>query len=81
MVCIKQRFDPQPSCAARGGAALAEGLEARIAERGLAVRVHRFPCLGMCEYGPNMKVVGGELYHHVTEPDLDTILAEALGEG
>ena len=80
MVCIKRRFTHQESCAARGSEALAAKLEAAIVEGGLTVRVHRFPCLGMCEYGPNMKVVGGELFHHVCEADLPKILEAAQEE-
>ncbi|GAB3244918.1 (2Fe-2S) ferredoxin domain-containing protein [Chitinimonas naiadis] len=78
MVCIKQRFDPNPSCAARGSEALATLLETEIARQNLPVRVHRFPCLGLCEYGPNMKIIGGELFHHVNEADLPAILQSAL---
>jgi NADH:ubiquinone oxidoreductase subunit E len=74
MVCIKRRFN-QPSCAASGSEALAARLEALIAESGIAARVHRFPCLGLCELGPNMKVVGGDIFHHVCEADLPAILA------
>jgi NADH:ubiquinone oxidoreductase subunit E len=77
MVCIKRRFSGQPSCAARGSEALAAILETMIADAGADVRVHRFPCLGMCEVGPNMKVVGGDMYHHVDQARLPEILAEA----
>jgi NADH:ubiquinone oxidoreductase subunit E len=81
MVCIKRRYGDQPSCAGRGSEALAIRLEQLIAERQCAARVHRFPCLGMCEVGPNMKVVGGDLFHHVTADDLPAILQSALDEG
>ncbi|QNM94793.1 (2Fe-2S) ferredoxin domain-containing protein [Chitinimonas koreensis] len=80
MVCIKRRYAPNPSCAARGSEALAARLEAEIAARGLPLRVHRFPCLGMCEDGPNMKIVGGELFHHVGEAELPAVLAAALDD-
>lgn len=78
MVCIKQRLGYNPSCAGRGSVALAAHLEQSIAEKGYPVHVHRFNCLGLCEAGPNMKVVGGELFHHVTLADLPAILADAL---
>lgn len=78
MVCIKRRFGKNPSCAARGSEALAVLLEQQLAQAGHRNRVHRFPCLGMCEVGPNIKVVGGDLFHQVGEDDLPAILAEAL---
>ncbi|MBV8466830.1 MAG: (2Fe-2S) ferredoxin domain-containing protein [Burkholderiales bacterium] len=78
MVCIKQRFDHQPSCAARGSLALATKLEEEIAARDLPLRIHRFPCLGMCEVGPNMKVVGGDLFHEVCGADLESVIQSAL---
>lgn len=80
MVCIKRRFGQQPSCAGRGSEALAAELEAMIAARSCAVQVHRFPCLGLCEAGPNMKVVGGELFHRVSAADLPAILQSALDD-
>ncbi len=78
MVCIKRRFDYQPSCAARGSEALAKKLEEEIAARDLPLRVHRFPCLGMCEEGPNMKVVGGDIFHAVGEAELEGVIQAAL---
>jgi len=80
MVCIKRRFDHQPSCAARGSEALANQLEADIAACSAPVRVHRFACLGMCEEGPNMKVVGGDMFHGVTAEQLPAILQSALDD-
>ncbi len=78
MVCIKRRFSHQPSCAGRGSEALAAMLEACIEQQGLPLHVHRFPCLGMCEIGPNMKVVGGDIFHHVSAADLPSVIAAAL---
>lgn len=78
MVCIKRRFGKHPSCAARGSELLADALERSIAQQQLPISVHRFPCLGMCEYGPNMKIVGGELYHQVDAAQLPTIVQAAL---
>lgn len=80
MVCIKRRFAHQPSCAARGSEDLARQLEALIEEAGAPVKVHRFPCLGMCEEGPNMKVVGGDLFHHVDLAALPAVLAACLDD-
>ncbi|WP_269530838.1 (2Fe-2S) ferredoxin domain-containing protein [Chitinimonas sp. BJYL2] len=80
MVCIKQRLAGNSSCAGRGSVALANALEAQIASQALPLRVHRFPCLGLCELGPNMKVVGGDMFHHVAEADLPAIIAAAMDE-
>ena len=78
MICIKRRSPHQPSCAGRGSEALALALERRIAEQALPLKVHRFPCLGLCEAGPNMKVVGGDLFHYVQEADFNMVLQSAL---
>lgn len=80
MVCIKHRYAGNPSCGGRGSDALACALERLIAERQAPVKVHRFPCLGLCELGPNMKVVAGEMFHHVSEAMLPDILQSALDE-
>jgi NADH:ubiquinone oxidoreductase subunit E len=78
MVCNNRRHASRPSCAQRGGDALATWLESEIAARGLSLRITRFPCLGMCEIGPNIKVVGGEMFHQAVEADLPAILQAAL---
>lgn len=78
MVCVKQRNDTQPSCAARSSAVLAALLEQQIAADKLPLRVQRFSCLGLCDSGPNMKVVGGDLFYGVSADDLPSIIASAL---
>lgn len=80
MVCIKHRPTCEASCAQRGSLALVEQLEALIAQRKLPLRVHRFACLGLCELGPNVKVVGGDLFHQVGAADLPAILQAALDD-
>ncbi|SMC26218.1 hypothetical protein SAMN02745857_02428 [Andreprevotia lacus DSM 23236] len=75
-ICINRRFDHQPSCAARGSHALADAFEAAIAARGLDITIMRIPCMGLCEIGPNVKEVGGDLWSGVTDADIPDILAE-----
>jgi len=78
IVCINHRANPTlPSCAARGSRQLADSLEQEIRDRGLDIHVTRLPCLGRCEEGPNLKLSpGGQYINHVTEGDLEQIMAE-----
>jgi len=78
MVCVKQRNDKQPSCAARASATLALQLEQQIAAAKLPLRVQRFSCLGLCDAGPNIKIVGGDLFYGVSPAELPKIIACAL---
>jgi len=70
IVCINHRANlTQPSCAARGSANLADRLEQEIARRGWPIRLERFPCLGRCDEGPNLKLVPGGHFICNTTPD------------
>ncbi|MDW5416593.1 (2Fe-2S) ferredoxin domain-containing protein [Iodobacter sp. CM08] len=74
-VCVNRRLSGQASCAARGSETLAQALE-NIALSQPDLRIMRLPCMGACEEGPNVKVVGGDLYHGVTLAMLQKILQE-----
>ena len=78
IVCINHRANPnQPSCAARGGIQLADYLEQAVRDRELDIKVTRFPCLGRCEEGPNLKLApGGRYISHVTAGDLEQVMTE-----
>ena len=75
-VCINRRVSPdKPSCGARGGMEIAAALRAAVAERGWAISVETFYCLGQCEQGPNLKLSpGGEFLHHAQLEDLPQLL-------
>ncbi|KAF0813027.1 hypothetical protein IGB42_02423 [Andreprevotia sp. IGB-42] len=75
-ICINRRFGHNTSCAQRGSVALADAFEAAIAARGLSLKVMRLPCMGACEIGPNVKEVGGDIWHEVSEADIPRILDE-----
>jgi (2Fe-2S) ferredoxin len=78
MVCINRRFGPNPSCAGRGSVALADRLEAMVAERGLDIRIERSPCQGRCAFGPALRRLPDlEIYLQVSEGDLPRILDAA----
>ncbi|MFM9887814.1 MAG: (2Fe-2S) ferredoxin domain-containing protein [Burkholderiales bacterium] len=70
-VCVNQRLDGDVSCGERGSKALAEKLE-QLANG--AVEVRRRKCLGLCEYGPNMRRDGVGIFIRVTEADLPGII-------
>jgi NADH:ubiquinone oxidoreductase subunit E len=78
IVCVNRRSNPeQPSCAARGGVALADRLERELSLRGVSVTLERFHCLGRCEDGPNLKLApGGQFHTHIRPEDVDELLGE-----
>ncbi|NWF37142.1 (2Fe-2S) ferredoxin domain-containing protein [Mariprofundus sp. KV] len=78
VVCSNHRANPaHPSCAARGGEALAIKLEAEIAARALQIRVSRFPCLGYCDRGPAVKLAPGGGFICEIDPDnLEAVLQQ-----
>lgn len=70
IVCINRRANPAaPSCATRGSVKLADRLEQEIALRGWPIKLERFPCLGRCDEGPNLKLVPGGHFICNTTPD------------
>lgn len=74
--CINHRANPnQPSCGARGGIEIADLAEAEATRLGLNIRVERFKCLGLCECGPNAKIVpDGEFIHALNPDDVTDLL-------
>jgi NADH:ubiquinone oxidoreductase subunit E len=70
-VCVNERLDGDVSCGERGSKALADKLE-QLANG--AIEVRRRKCLGLCEYGPNMRRDGGAIFIRVTEADLPGII-------
>lgn len=78
MVCVKRRGKDRPNCGVRGEA-LAEALERLLAERGVAAQVMRSTCLGCCELGPNLRLVGGRFFYGVGEAALPAV-AEAVAQ-
>lgn len=79
MVCVKRRGKDRPHCGVRGEA-LAEALACRLAERGVAAQVMRSTCLGCCELGPNLRLVGGRFFYGVGEEALPAVVAAIAGE-
>lgn len=66
----------------QGGKATYQALAKRAKARGDKVKVNTSVCMGYCAKGPNVKVLGGDFFHRVTDKDLDGILdaAEALAD-
>lgn len=79
IVCTNQRANPNvPSCGMRGGIELAELAEKECQRLALDVRVGRFKCLGLCEHGPNLKIVPeGHFIHGASETELLSLLRTA----
>lgn len=74
------------SCAGQAhGQALGQGafdvikaLRLAAARTGDAVDVKDSVCMGYCQDGPNVKVLGGSFHHGVTPEDAQSIIDEAL---
>ncbi|WP_085441897.1 (2Fe-2S) ferredoxin domain-containing protein [Magnetofaba australis] len=78
MACINERPSTRPSCAGRGSEGLANALETRLKQAGVAIEVRRIRCFGSCELGPNMRLApGGSFFRHVDEAALDEIVEAA----
>ena len=78
IVCTNHRSNPgQPSCSARGSESLADRLQQEISARGLNIKLERFPCLGRCVEGPNLKLSpGGHFISEITPDTLESVLHE-----
>ncbi|MBF0158809.1 MAG: (2Fe-2S) ferredoxin domain-containing protein [Magnetococcales bacterium] len=77
IVCVRERYGLNPSCAGRGSRQLAELLRQQIGDLGLPVQVKEFHCLGSCNEGPNMRISpGGRFWRHVTNEDVAPIISE-----
>lgn len=87
LVCINRRIGMRfgrevPSCAGRGSETLADLIELRLKERGLAdrVEVERFFCFAQCEVGPNVRFFpGGTWFSGVGQEDVGAILDRLEG--
>jgi len=79
-VCTNQRAGG--AFCMQGGKATYQALAKRAKARGDLVKVNTSVCMGYCAMGPNVKVLGGDFFHRVTDKDLDGILdaAEALAD-
>lgn len=76
-VCTNYRhLSAQPSCAARGSEALLEMLQTAISERQLDCQVMPSVCMGHCQKGPNIKVLGEPCCHHMDDKGVVALLDE-----
>lgn len=54
-----------------------ERADARTLDDHPLVSVKESVCMGHCANGPNVKIIGGDFYHHVEPEQIDTILDDA----
>ncbi|MDP2247506.1 MAG: (2Fe-2S) ferredoxin domain-containing protein [Nitrosomonadales bacterium] len=82
IVCVNHRTNPdQPSCGARGGITIADCLEAEIARNQLNISIERFKCLGVCERGPNLKIMpSGHFVYAAQLADIPTLVSKASAD-
>lgn len=77
IVCTNHRpVSGQPSCGARGSEALLALLCAGIEARQLNCRARASVCLGHCEKGPNVRVLGQPFQHGMNEAGIEHLLDE-----
>ncbi len=63
-ICINRRFgSDRPSCGTRGSQNIADAIEAGVRERKINVMIERIVCFGMCNNGPNMRLIPGGAFH------------------
>ncbi len=75
LICTHYRHNPRlPSCAARGSLTILKQLQTQIESTQLAVHIEAIQCLGNCQQGVNVRVVGGQFFQHVTEQDIPIII-------
>lgn len=63
-----------PCCAKRGATSVQDALLSAVEAQGLPVIVESSPCLGMCSVGPNLRIVGDEVFNHMTPEGLAPLL-------
>jgi len=79
-VCTNMRMGGN-SCANQKSKAVLRALQVRADERALAggalVAVRPSVCMGYCDEGPNVKIMGGAFHHEVRVEDVDKVLDDA----
>ncbi|MDD5228922.1 MAG: (2Fe-2S) ferredoxin domain-containing protein [Methylococcales bacterium] len=76
-VCTHRRNSADyPSCGVRGSETLLQQL--KLATKNCNFNVEPNICFGHCEEGAVVKITpNGKFYHHVTELDIPTLIADA----
>lgn len=77
VVCVNRMRGPRGKCCGLSGSLeIAEALESGARTRGLNVAIERIVCLGKCDDGPNLRIVGGEFRQNLTLDDVPSLLEE-----
>lgn len=76
-VCTNLRMSGA-SCAGRGSHDLLKALRHHPKVQDGTVAVHETVCLGYCEQGPNVKVMGGDFFHGQAPDDAQTLVDAAI---
>ncbi|AMW35232.1 (2Fe-2S) ferredoxin domain-containing protein [Haematospirillum jordaniae] len=79
LVCLNRRYgEMQKSCSASGAELVLSALKDAIENDPLLadrVEVSGSPCMGRCVYGPNVRIVGHNMWSEVSPGDLGEIMA------
>lgn len=76
-VCTNLRMSGA-SCAGRGSHDVLGALRKCTRAQDGTVSVRETVCLGYCDQGPNVKVMGGEFYHEQSPDDAEALLDAAV---
>lgn len=74
-ICIHERWPGQISCAARGSRLLLAAVQAGCKARPELIDVFGLACLGECERGIAVKIVGGDVLTGILPDGADKVLA------
>jgi (2Fe-2S) ferredoxin len=79
LICTHERYNPnQSSCGHRGSKQLKLQLTEAVAAAGIPIGIKEIQCLGMCEVGPNIRLIPrGATYQNVKEDDIANIIEGA----
>lgn len=77
VVCVNMMRGPRGKCCGQSGAPeIADALEKGIRARNINAHIERIVCLGKCNDGPNVRIVGGEFRQNLSLADVPTLLDE-----
>ena len=77
LVCTNYRANPtKPSCGARGSKVLLSDLSQLLQQQNVAIIAEEVQCLGVCEMGPNLRLMpNGAFFNHVSVDSFEEIVA------
>ena len=77
LVCTNSRSNPnQPSCAVRGSESVFTTLSEILKDK--PISLEKSPCMGLCQVGPNVKLVPNGMFFNVVDTQKLTLIIEEI---